>query len=149
MEINKILWPTDFSKISEIALPQVKSLTEKYGSEIHVLYVIEDIAHHDGWYGSFTEKRVNELMEHADKTATKRLGEICDKYLEGCPLYIRHVAVGDPAKEILNLVEKEKMDLVVMASHGEKGNFRFGSVAEKVMKNSPIPVTIIPSDPTQ
>jgi nucleotide-binding universal stress UspA family protein len=149
MDVKKILWPTDFSAISEKALPQVKSLTEKYGAEIHVLYVIEDIAHHDGWYGAFEEKRVKELMVHANKTATMRLGQICEKYLDGCPLYIKHVAVGDAAKEILALAEAEKVDLVVMASHGEKGNFRFGSVAEKVLKHSSVPVTIIPVDPIQ
>lgn len=124
-------------------------MTQKYDAEIHIIYVIEDIAHHDKWYGAFEEKRVQELMEHANKTATKRLGQICEKYLEGCPLYIKHVAVGDPAKEILTLIAKEKMDLVIMASHGEKGNFRFGSVAEKVLKNSLIPVTIIPSVPVE
>lgn len=148
MDVKKILWPTDFSRIAEKALPHVKSLTEKYGAEIHVLYVIEDVAHHDGWYGAFEDKRVKELMEHASKSATRRLSQICEKYLEGCPLYIKHVAVGDPAREILKLIEKEGVDLVVMASHGEKGNFRFGSVAEKVMKNSPAPVTIIPVDTT-
>jgi len=52
--------------------------------------------------------------------------------------------VGDPAKEILKLIDKEKVDLVVMASHGAKGNFRFGSVTEKVLKNSPVPVTVVP-----
>jgi nucleotide-binding universal stress UspA family protein len=104
------------------------------------------VAHHDGWYGAFEDKRVKELMEHASKSATRRLSQICEKYLDGCPLYIKHVAVGDPAREILKLIEKEGVDLVIMASHGEKGNFRFGSVAEKVMKNSPAPVTIIPVD---
>jgi nucleotide-binding universal stress UspA family protein len=87
-------------------------------------------------------------MEHANKTANMRLGQICEKYLDGCPLYIKHIAVGDAAQEILKLAEKEKVDMVVMASHGEKGNFRFGSVAEKVMKNSPVPVTIIPVEPS-
>ncbi|HSM91136.1 MAG TPA: universal stress protein [Desulfobacterales bacterium] len=149
MEVNKILWPTDFSSIAEKALPHVKSLTERYGAEIHVLYVIEDVAHHDGWYGAFEKKRVQELMEHAGKTATKRLGQICEKYLDGCPLYIKHVAVGDPAKEILKLIDAEKVDIVVMASHGEKGNFRFGSVTEKVLKNSTVPVTIIPVAPAK
>jgi nucleotide-binding universal stress UspA family protein len=149
MTVKKILWPTDFSKISEIALPHVKSLNAKYDAEIHVLYVIEDIAHHDGWYGAFDEKRVKDLIDHAHKTATKRLGQICEKYLEGCPLYIKHIAIGDPAKEILKLIKDKNMDMVVMASHGEKGNFRFGSVSEKVLKNSSIPVTIIPSDPVQ
>jgi nucleotide-binding universal stress UspA family protein len=144
MEIKKILWPTDFSSIAEKALPHVKSLSARYGAEIHVLYVIEDLAHHSGWYGDFETKRIQELMEHANKTATKRLAQICEKYLEGCPLYIKHVAVGDPAREIIKLTEAEKVDVVVMASHGEKGNFRFGSVAEKVLKNAPVPVTIIP-----
>jgi hypothetical protein len=60
-------------------LPHVKSLTEKYGAEIHVLCVVEDIAHHDGWYGTFEVKRVKELMAHARKTATARLGQICEK----------------------------------------------------------------------
>jgi nucleotide-binding universal stress UspA family protein len=148
MNVKTILWPTDFSKISETALPHVKSLTEKYAAEIHVLYVVEDIAHHDGWYGAFDEKHVKVLMEHAKTTATKRLSQICEKYLEGCPLYIKHVAIGDPANEILKFIKNSNMDMVVMASHGEKGNFRFGSVSEKVLKNSPIPVTIIPSDPS-
>ena len=147
MEVKKILWPTDFSRISEKALPYVKSLTRQYGAEIHVLYVIEDIAHHDGWYGVFEEKRVRELMEHASKTATSRLTQICEKYLDGCPLYIRHVAIGDPANEILKLIAREQVDMVVMASHGEKGNFRFGSVAEKIVKHASVPVTIIPVEP--
>lgn len=147
MKIEKILWPTDFSKSAEKALPYVQSVTQQYGAEIHVLYVIEDIAHHESWYGEFDKKRVTELMDWAQKSATKRLDQVCEKYLEGCPLYIKHIAVGDPAREILKLIEKEKFDLVVMASHGAEGNFRFGSVAEKVLKNSPVPVTTIPLEP--
>jgi nucleotide-binding universal stress UspA family protein len=88
-------------------------------------------------------------MDHASKTATKRLGQICEKYLDSCPLYIKHVAVGDPAKEILKLIDKEKVDLVVMTSHGAQGNFRFGSVTEKVLKNSSVPVTVVPVEPSK
>ena len=147
MEVKKVLWPTDFSSSAEKALPYVTDLTQKYGAEIHVLYVIEDIAHHDSWYGDFDKTHVNKLMEWADKSAKKRLNQICEKYLNSCPLYIKHIAVGDPAQEILKLIDKEKVDLVVMASHGEKGYFRFGSVTEKVLKNSPVPVTTIPLSP--
>ena len=146
MEVTKVLWPTDFSSSSEKALPYVTSLTQKYQAEIHVLYVIEDIAHHDGWYGEFDQSKVKKLMEYAEKSATKRLEQVCEKYLEGCPLYIKHIAIGDPAQEILKLIDKEKVDMVVMASHGEKGHYRFGSVTEKVVKNSPVPVTTIPID---
>jgi nucleotide-binding universal stress UspA family protein len=147
MEVNKVLWPTDFSSSAEKALPYVTDLTQKYGAEIHVLYVIEDIAHHDSWYGDFDKTHIEKLMEWADKSANKRLDQVCEKYLNSCPLYIKHVAVGDPAREILNLIDKEKVDLVVMASHGSHGNFRFGSVTEKVLKHSPVPVTTIPIEP--
>jgi nucleotide-binding universal stress UspA family protein len=144
MEVNKVLWPTDFSSSAEKALPYVTDITQKYGAEIHVLYVIEDIAHHESWYGDFDRSKVDKLMEWADKSARKRLEQVCEKYLNSCPLYVKHIAVGDPAQEILKLIDKEKVDLVVMASHGAKGNFRFGSVTEKVLKNSPVPVTTIP-----
>ena len=147
MEIKRILWPTDFSGNAEKAMPYVESLTRQYDAEIHVLYVIQDIAHHESWYGEFGKSHINELMEWAQKSATHRLDQICDKYLEGCPLYIRHIAVGDPAEEILKLIETEKIDMVVMASHGEKGKYRFGSVTEKVLKNSPVPVTSVPIIP--
>ena len=144
LEVKKVLWPTDFSSSAQKALPYVTSLTMQYGAEIHVLYVIEDIAHHGSWYGEFDKDHIDKLMQWANKSAKRRIDQICDKYLEGCPLYIKHIAVGDPALEILKLINKEKVDLVVMASKGEKGLFRFGSVTEKVLKNSPVPVTTIP-----
>ena len=144
VEVKKVLWPTDFSSSAQKALPYVTSLTMQYGAEIHVLYVIEDIAHHESWYGDFDIAHINKLMQWADKSANKRINQICEKYLEGCPMYIKHIAIGDPAQEILKLIDKEKVDMVVMASKGEKGLFHFGSVTEKVLKNSPIPVTTIP-----
>ena len=149
MEVRKILWPTDFSKSAEAALPHVQSLTEKYQTEIHVIYVIEDIAYHESWYGDFDQSHVDKLMEWENKSAKKRLDQICEKYLEGCPLYIKHVAVGDPAKEILDLAEREQIDMVVMATRGRKGHFQFGSVAEKVVKNAKIPVVTIPTEPEE
>ena len=147
MEVNKVLWPTDFSSSAEKALPYVTDLTQKYGAEIHVLYVIEDVAHHESWYGDFDKSHVDKLMEWADKSAKKRLDQVCEKYLNSCPLYIKHIAVGDPAEEILKVIDQEKVDIVVMASHGHKGKYRFGSVTEKILKSSPVPVTTIPVEP--
>ncbi|GBC61639.1 universal stress protein [Desulfonema ishimotonii] len=144
MEVRKILWPTDFSSSAEKALPHVKSLTEKYSAEIHVVYVVEDTAHHDPWYGVFDEDHVNRIVEYGQKVAGERLGQICKKYLEGCPLYIRHIAMGDPAQEILKLIGYEKIDMVVMTTRGQEGLFPFGSVTEKVVKNSPVPVITVP-----
>jgi nucleotide-binding universal stress UspA family protein len=47
---------------------------------------------------------------------------------------------GDPAEEILKYVQREKVDLVVMGTHGRKGIHRilFGSVADRVTKMAPL-----------
>ncbi len=145
MKYNRILWPTDLSENAKKALPYVASLSEKYGTEVHVLYVIEELGHHEPWYGEFDTSHIEKIHEWEKAKATERLDEICEQYLEGCPLYVRHVAIGDPAREILNLIDKEKPDMVVMASRGRKGHFHFGSVAEKVVKNAPVPVFTIPT----
>jgi len=144
MEMKKILWPTDFSKNAERALPYVTSLGEKYSTEVHLLYVIEELAYHEPWYGEFDRSHIDKIHEWEKERAQKRLDEICENYLKGCPLYIRHIAIGEPAQEILKLIDREKVDMVVMASHGRRGHFHFGSVAEKVVKNSPVPVVTIP-----
>jgi hypothetical protein len=89
MDVKKVLWPTDFSSSAEKALPYVTSLTQKYQAEIHVLYVIEDIAHHESWYGDFDRTHVDKLMAWAEKSAAKRLEQVCEKYLEGWPAGVR------------------------------------------------------------
>jgi len=144
MEIKKILWATDFSENSSKALPYVGSLSEQYQTDVHVLYVIEDLAYHDPWYGEFDKTHIEKIHEWERKNANKRLNEICDKYLQGCPLFTKHVAIGDPAKEILQLAQSEKVDMIVMATRGRGGDFPFGSVTEKVLKNSTIPVVAVP-----
>ena len=147
VEVKKVLWPTDFSSSAQKALPYISSLTMKYGAEIHVLYVIDDIAHHRSWYGEFDKDHISKLAQRTNESAKKHLDQICNKYLEGCPLYIKHLAVGDPAQEILKMIDKEKIDMVVMASRGERGHFGYGSVFEKVLKNSTVPITTIPVNP--
>jgi len=145
MEINKILWPTDFSENAAKALPYVTSLSEKYGTEIHVLYVLEAWGQFGSWYGDYgDQKEIDRVQAWAKETAEKRLGELCENHLSGCPLYIRHIAVGEPAEEILKLIDQEKVDLVLMATHGDKARYDFGNVAGRVVKNAPVPVLTIP-----
>ena len=84
------------------------------------------------------------FLKELPKELQKRLKRICNKYLEGCPKHTRHTKMGDPAQEILKFIDSEKVDMVVMPTHGERGIFPFGSVTEKVVKNSTVPVLTIP-----
>ncbi|MGC2276448.1 MAG: universal stress protein, partial [Candidatus Binatus sp.] len=55
------------------------------------------------------------------------------------------VASGNAAPEILNLAKRRKIDLIVMGTHGRHGlpHFLLGSVAEKIVRESPVPVMTI------
>jgi nucleotide-binding universal stress UspA family protein len=146
MTLQKILWPTDFSEQAEDALDYVKSLTRRYEAEIHVLYVIEDIQYPPDAAGDFESAQVHNMLTWHQMRAHKRLDRICSDYLEDCPYFVRHIAVGDPAQEILKLVEKEKIDMVVLSTRNAEGHFHFGRVAADVIKNAPVPVVTVPPD---
>jgi nucleotide-binding universal stress UspA family protein len=150
-EFKKILWPTDLSDNAAQALPLVTSLTQKYNAEIHLLFVAEDISQVINFYGEDHPAPVAEFREWLIQKADRKMEELCDKELGGCPYYQRHIKVGDPAQEILKMIEQERIDLVVMATHGHgygthphrPGQTIFGTVSEEVVKNSPIPVLTV------
>jgi len=144
IQARKILWPTDFSENAAKALPYVRSLSELYGAEVHVLYVLEEPGSFGAWYGDFDRAQADAILKMQKEKAERHLQEICESHLEGCPLYVRHTAMGDPASEILKLIEKERPDIVVLSMRGKEGRFAFGSVAEKVVRHSPVPVLTIP-----
>lgn len=144
MEINKILWPTDFSENAGKALPLVTSLAQKYQAEIHILYVLKDYPAVGASYGYHDPNDYQKMKDWEKQYAESRLDEICEKFLDACPLYIRHISVGEPAKEILKLIKEEDIDIVIMASRGNESHFDFGSVAERVVKCTDKPTVIIP-----
>jgi nucleotide-binding universal stress UspA family protein len=143
VELKKILWPTDFSSNAAKALPIVKSLTQKHNAELHLLYVF-DTTHLEPWYGELEKDHIDRLIARGRELAQQRLEKICNKYLQGCPVNIRHTATGDPAQEILKFVDKEGVDMVVMPTHGQGEIFPFGSVTERVVKKSNVAVLTVP-----
>ena len=145
MEIKKILWPTDLSENAATALPIVTSLSQKYAAEIHILYVLKDYPEFGASYGYNDPADTEKMRQWENEMAEKRLDELCTKFLNACPLYIRHISVGDPAKEILKFIQKEDINMVVMASQGSEAHFDFGSVADRVIKCTSIPTLIIPA----
>jgi nucleotide-binding universal stress UspA family protein len=79
------------------------------------------------------------------EAAEKFMDKVCEHQMKGCPNFERRILSGDPAAEILKTIDSEAVDLVVMGTHGYKGLEQaiFGSVARKVVKNSPVPVLTI------
>ena len=146
MKIEKIIWPTDLSENAAQALPYVTSLAQQYQAEIHILYVLKEYVAFGAAYGDTDpEEDFKRMREWEKETAEKRLDELCEKFLQSCPLYIRHIDVGDPAQKILDLIHKEGADIVVIASRGRESHFDFGSVAERVIRCTDVPVLTVPA----
>jgi nucleotide-binding universal stress UspA family protein len=145
MKIEKILWPTDFSENAAKALPLVTLMARQFGAEIHILYVMKDYPAFGAHYGEYDSKEKEKMRRMEEEMANKRLDDICSRFLNECPLYVRHIAVGDPAREILGLIAREHVDLVVMATRGSEDHFDFGSVADRVIKCTSVPVVSVPA----
>ncbi len=79
-----------------------------------------------------------------EAACVRRLEAIAREKLAGASHEI-FVATGNAATEILNLTAAQNIDLIVMGTHGRTGvkHFFLGSVAERVVRESPVPVLTI------
>jgi nucleotide-binding universal stress UspA family protein len=139
---KKILFPVDLSEVSSKIAPYVREMAAKFDAEIHVLFVARILQHFTSIY--VPHPSVNKFEAEIVEGAEKKLQELVQEtFPEGsCRA---QVVLGDAAEEILNYVESEGIDLIIMGTHGRKGIERiiFGSVAERVVKKSPVPVLTV------
>ena len=143
VKIERILFPSELREYSLKILPFAISMSEKYNSTLYLLHVIEDISKWGGFY--IPHISLDLYQKEAVEAAEKFMDKICRKQMQGCPNFVRKILTGDPATEILKTIDTEAIDLVIMGTHGYKGleHMIFGSVAEKVVKKSPVPVLTI------
>jgi nucleotide-binding universal stress UspA family protein len=134
MNIQRILFPTDFSSASDAALEQATALARDSNATLLIVHVEEPaLAYSAGemYYGVLDP-------DHAE------LREMLHAVAPTDPevTYEHHLVSGDPAEAIVHLAEVEHVDLVVMSTHGRSGLRRLlmGSVAEKVVRRAPCPV---------
>jgi nucleotide-binding universal stress UspA family protein len=147
VEMKKILFPIDLTENSSKILPYVLSVSEKYNSTIYLLHVVPDFQKWAREYISHTSPyaSLDMFRKEAVEGAKKAVDRVCEEQLQSCPNFQRRIVSGDAATEILKTIESEHIDLVIMGTHGRKGleHTIFGSVAENVMKKSPVPVLVV------
>jgi len=143
---KKILFCTDFSENSDYAFEFAYGIAKRDKGLLYILYVIPDNPHR-----KFAENVIPpETLEKIDKEFKETL---INNYREH---YIKKIENGVPFKifvksgredaEIIKFAEEENADIVVMGTHSRTGiqHAIIGSVAEKVLRHSPIPVFVIP-----
>jgi nucleotide-binding universal stress UspA family protein len=89
-----------------------------------------------------------EPISGAEHDARERLTAIAAEHLDGKVSYDVEVMTGDPAVEIMVAAAEHRADSIVMATHGRTGLSRLflGSVAERVVRESTVPVLTIRSE---
>jgi nucleotide-binding universal stress UspA family protein len=125
IHVKKILYPTDFSSYSNQAYFHALGLAETYGASLTVVYV-----HAPGSSGDKSHWR--EQLEQV-RPANPKIG-------------VSHVLLeGDPAAEISRYAADAGIDVIVIGTHGRTGVDRLvmGSVAERVMRESPCSVLVV------
>jgi nucleotide-binding universal stress UspA family protein len=144
---ENILVPVDFSEISGYALRTASLLREhcEHGS-LTALYA--------NWFEApayFTSGRLEELQKEYRESLTYAegaLGAFVQSTLGASNVQVRAVEAL-PADAILESAISQKADLIVMGTHGRSGLNRWmlGSVAERVLRESPVPVLTVRSAP--
>ena len=138
---KKILIATDGSEPNKNAISYAIELAKISGAKLYALYVVDTAAFASipmdaGWemmYG---------LLQEEGKSATTAVEDLAkDAGIE----VVEEVLEGHPSHEIIEFAEQNEIDVIVMGTLGKSGLDRFllGSVAEKITRNSNVPVLVV------
>lgn len=144
MPFKHVLVPVDYSEPSRRALALALTL----GAPVTVVhawdrpsYVGEQmVAHQDGSRRSLSEL----IRENAEREMAEFLAQV--SVPEGTTFH-HHLVSGEPVSAILAEASRAPYDLLVVGTHGRSGvtKLLLGSVTEKLIRLSPIPVLTVPT----
>jgi universal stress protein A len=144
IDLHRILVPTDFSTHSHNALTYAAAFAEKFGAELYLLHVVQDLA-------LFIPEAVSvappamppiEQMTAGVREALERvvLENDLNRFTVHC-----EVREGTPFYEIIQFAKEANVDLIIMGTHGRSGlaHVLLGSVTERVVRKAPCPVLTV------
>lgn len=145
MNIKKILCSIDLSDHSVEVAEYACLLASKLDAEIVAVYVAPTLSQYTGF--KVPQSDIHAFVGEIVSGAQASMNAFVAEHFDGVKAS-GEVLVGYASDEILAKARKDGADMIIMGTHGRKGIDRiiFGSVAEKVVKNSTIPVlTVRPS----
>jgi nucleotide-binding universal stress UspA family protein len=148
VNIKKILVPVDFSVQSERAIVYAGSLARMVNAKVLVLHVVE-------WPAYWVETsffppgfRSKDPFMDWNQTLRERVETEVQGLNNNGINAEGHVLTGEPFKEIVKFVQENKVDMVVMGTHGRKGfaHAFMGSTAERVIERVSCPVITVKAE---
>jgi len=137
---DRILVPTDGSPSMESVVDHAADLAAVHGAELHGLYVIDT-----GSYATLpvetTWDGVTELLRDEGDIALSEF-----ESMAGSRSVQTAIVEGNPSGQIVDYAREHDCDCIVMGTHGRAGIDRLllGSVSERVVRTSPVPVVTMP-----
>lgn len=138
----KILFPLDLSDTAPAVARHVVTMVEKFQAELHVLNVVPT-------YDGPTFVSYNQVMDEITQDANQAVEKFCQENFSGMQKPVTHVSMGHTGRQVLKYAEDNGIDLIIMGTHGRSGLGKvfFGSVAQRVVQSSTIPVlTVHPAE---
>lgn len=143
LELKKILVPIDFSDHSRKALQYAIPFARTFGASIDLIYVVEPTVYPADF--SFGQVGFPAIEDELRKRGAEELDELIRTEIAGSIPAKRAVRTGKAFYEILLYAKEEKMDFIIIATHGHSGieHALFGSTAEKVVRKASCPVLVV------
>ncbi len=147
--MKNILITTDLSEEAGAAYGIAHKLAKQFDATLHVLAIVEDPAQAAMIYAlDFPVLPGPEIHDQLIEKVKIDLEKLTQKEFAGLRVENHTCAASGPVHaEIIDFVEKNAIDLVVIATHGHRGLSRIliGSVAERVVRECPCPVLSVRS----
>jgi nucleotide-binding universal stress UspA family protein len=144
--LERVILPLDGSETGEAAVPYAKKLIEKLGSEV-ILFQVVAAGQHVHTVGGLDYILYPEPeMELAKTEAREYLDKLCQRLAVKKGKVSVSLKIGDDiAKEIIKFARRKKVGLIAISAHGHSGieKWVFGSVANKIVQLSKIPVLMV------
>jgi nucleotide-binding universal stress UspA family protein len=138
---SRILVTLEHTPADESIIAHVRKLAKHCGASVLLVHVA------DGWAARYKDSlalRESEEMREDRSYLEQRRGELEADGIDTDAV----LAAGDPAKEIVAAAEREKVDLIAMATHGHGfvNDLIRGSVANEVRHQTLVPVLMVRSE---
>jgi nucleotide-binding universal stress UspA family protein len=139
---EKILCPVDFSAYSNLALKYAIALAKESKADLIVYHSVPDLIQVSNYMeGNF----IQTVTENLIASGREKLQEYTSRLIPKDVTYKQRVGTGSAAEVILQIASKQKVDLIVMGTHGYSGfdKYLIGSVTNRVLHKCTIPVLAV------
>ena len=143
---KKVLFCTDFSENSDYAFEFAFGIAKRDEGFLYILHVIPHIPNQEMLRGYVSEDTLSNIEKDLEQELEDNYKEHYTKKIEDEVRFEVVTKSGREDEEILKFAKDEKVDIIVVGTHGRTGieHVFFGSVAEKVLRHSPFPLFVIP-----